>query len=69
MDDLWKVLAGVAVGITIAIVFMQYSSFTQIVRDEQGRIIQMLEMNDINLMGRRIVDVGYPAEVPKTKQA
>jgi len=50
---------GFLAGVLVAIILSRQTSHIEIVRDESGRIVQIIEMSDIQpITGRRIVNVG-----------
>ena len=57
---------GIGIGIALALVLFRRTIYTEVVRDHQGRIVQIIEMSDIQpLIGRRVLNVsnvGKPIE-------
>jgi len=53
-----KLIIGIIIGAALAFLLMNRNTYTEVVRDEQGRIVQILEMSDSKpLFGRRMLNV------------
>ena len=55
---------GIGIGIALAFILSRRNSYVEIVRDEQGNIVQILEMNDVQpIIGRRMLNVNKPKKL------
>jgi len=62
---------GFLMGLTIALLLLRRSSITEVVRDNEGRIVQIVTMNDITpIFGNKIYTnrIIEPIEVDLTKK-
>jgi len=56
---------GVIAGIALAMLIFGRTNYVEVVRDERGRIVQIVEMSDIQpILGMGIFNVSEPVERP-----
>ena len=64
-ENVGLIALGVAIGVVLALMLARRTTWTEVVRDSEGRIVQIVEMSDIQpILGRRIFNVSDAKRPP-----